>query len=153
MLNSKKHNTWACTLQGDAKCRTMLWYDCRSIAIMPTTHESPHVTSPMGLQKRAPFVVIEGLDRSGKTTQINLLHSRLESVGTRTRLLKFPGMYPLISVWKYLYWRRCSPLHDTRRNLYWNIKRSNNCYRKDDRFIFTLSVWARRSRHPFIIFC
>jgi len=52
----------------------------------------------MGLQKRAPFVVIEGLDRSGKTTQINLLHSRLESVGTRTRLLKFPGMYPLISV-------------------------------------------------------
>jgi len=57
----------------------------------------------MGLRKRAPFVVIEGLDRSGKTTQINLLHSRLESMGTRTRLFKFPGMYPFIPVYKYLY--------------------------------------------------
>jgi len=58
---------------------------------MPTTHE-PHVISPIGMQKRAPFVVIEGLDRSGKTTQISLLHSRLELMGIRTRLLKFPGM-------------------------------------------------------------
>jgi len=59
-----------------------------------TTTQEPHIISPMGMQKRAPFVVIEGLDRSGKTTQISLLHSRLESMGTGTRLLKFPGMHP-----------------------------------------------------------
>ncbi|KAG2011209.1 thymidylate kinase [Coprinopsis cinerea AmutBmut pab1-1] len=41
--------------------------------------------------KRAPFIVIEGLDRSGKTTQTALLQSRLESeLGASTKLMKFP---------------------------------------------------------------
>jgi dTMP kinase len=41
--------------------------------------------------KRAPFIVIEGLDRSGKTTQTALLQERLEMEGIASKLLKFPG--------------------------------------------------------------
>jgi dTMP kinase len=42
---------------------------------------------------RAPFIVIEGLDRSGKTTQAALLHSKLQSLNIPTKLLKFPGKH------------------------------------------------------------
>lgn len=42
---------------------------------------------------RAPFIVIEGLDRSGKTTQTSLLHTRLEAEGIQAKLMKFPGQY------------------------------------------------------------
>jgi len=42
-------------------------------------------------QGRAPFIVIEGLDRSGKTTQTSRLYKRLREDGIDTALLKFPG--------------------------------------------------------------
>jgi signal recognition particle GTPase len=41
--------------------------------------------------RRAPFIVIEGLDRSGKTTQTGRLHARLKEVGADATLIKFPG--------------------------------------------------------------
>ena len=41
--------------------------------------------------QRAPFIVIEGLDRSGKTTQTVTLHTRLQDEGIDTTLIKFPG--------------------------------------------------------------
>lgn len=50
---------------------------------MPTDKTQP--------RSRAPFIVIEGLDRSGKTTQASLLHSKLQSLNIPTKLLKFPG--------------------------------------------------------------
>ncbi|KAM6504128.1 thymidylate kinase [Amanita muscaria] len=40
--------------------------------------------------KRGAFVVIEGLDRSGKSTQASAVLSRLQENGIRTKLLKFP---------------------------------------------------------------
>ena len=43
------------------------------------------------MPKRGAFIVVEGLDRSGKTTQTGLLHDRLVSSGISVKLLKFPG--------------------------------------------------------------
>lgn len=43
------------------------------------------------MSKRGALVVIEGLDRSGKTTQCNRLLARLEATGIRAELIKFPG--------------------------------------------------------------
>jgi len=42
------------------------------------------------MPKRAPFILIEGLDRSGKSTQAALLLARMEEAGNPTKLLKFP---------------------------------------------------------------
>jgi dTMP kinase len=42
---------------------------------------------------RAPFILIEGLDRSGKTTQTSILAERVAASGKRVKLLKFPGKY------------------------------------------------------------
>lgn len=40
--------------------------------------------------KRGAFIVIEGLDRSGKSTQAKLLVERLQKT-TKAKLIKFPG--------------------------------------------------------------
>jgi len=45
------------------------------------------------MPKRGAFIVIEGLDRSGKTTQTSLLHDRLQSSHVPIKLLKFPGEF------------------------------------------------------------
>ena len=45
--------------------------------------------------KRGAFIVLEGLDRSGKTTQTAKLVQRLQNAGHTTKLLKFPGIHPL----------------------------------------------------------
>jgi len=43
------------------------------------------------MSKRAPFIVVEGLDRSGKTTQTEQLLARLTESGVQAKLVKFPG--------------------------------------------------------------
>lgn len=40
---------------------------------------------------RGAFIVVEGLDRSGKSTQVTLLEERLKTEGVDVRLVKFPG--------------------------------------------------------------
>jgi len=40
---------------------------------------------------RGAFIVLEGLDRSGKSTQVDRLIARLEQEGRRARVQKFPG--------------------------------------------------------------
>jgi dTMP kinase len=40
---------------------------------------------------RGAFIVIEGLDRSGKTTQTELLAARLSANGVSVARRKFPG--------------------------------------------------------------
>ena len=42
------------------------------------------------MPKRGAFIVVEGLDRPGKTTQTGLLYDHLESSGISVKLLKFP---------------------------------------------------------------
>lgn len=40
---------------------------------------------------RGALVVLEGLDRSGKTTQVKLLQQRFVELGKKVRLMRFPG--------------------------------------------------------------
>ncbi|KAF5383853.1 hypothetical protein D9615_003793 [Tricholomella constricta] len=43
------------------------------------------------MSKRGSFIVVEGLDRSGKSTQTALLLARFEAAGIPAKLLKFPA--------------------------------------------------------------
>lgn len=47
--------------------------------------------------KRGRFIVIEGVDGSGKTTQFDLLSSRLKKVGKKVTTIDFPRYYD--SIW------------------------------------------------------
>lgn len=40
---------------------------------------------------RGAFIVLEGCDRAGKTTQAKKLVDALNQLGRATKLLKFPG--------------------------------------------------------------
>ncbi|KAK7707846.1 Thymidylate kinase [Diaporthe eres] len=60
-----------------------------------STVDDATVPSTVGAQEgpvvaRGSFVVLEGLDRSGKTTQVKLLQSRLIEAGRRVQLMRFP---------------------------------------------------------------
>ena len=41
--------------------------------------------------QRGLFIVVEGCDRSGKTTQCDILVNKLNQHGIATELVKFPG--------------------------------------------------------------
>ena len=41
---------------------------------------------------RGALIVVEGLDRSGKTTQVKLLEQRFVEMGKRVKVMRFPGM-------------------------------------------------------------
>ena len=43
------------------------------------------------MPNRGAFIVIEGLDRSGKSTQTVSLIKRLEQANVSSKLVKFPG--------------------------------------------------------------
>jgi len=40
---------------------------------------------------RGAFIVIEGLDRSGKTTQVKRLEAELAKDGKKVKMIRFPG--------------------------------------------------------------
>jgi dTMP kinase len=46
---------------------------------------------PSGPVSRGAFIVLEGLDRSGKTTQVKLLCDKLYAEGHNVKTLRFPG--------------------------------------------------------------
>lgn len=48
--------------------------------------------------KRGAFIVIEGLDRSGKSTQVAALADRLQRAGFAVKTMKFPGQLAAIPV-------------------------------------------------------
>ena len=45
------------------------------------------------MPSRGAFIVIEGLDRSGKSTQTESLIKRLEQANVPSKLIKFPGQH------------------------------------------------------------
>jgi dTMP kinase len=45
---------------------------------------------------RGAFIVIEGLDRAGKTTQVKQLCDALYEAGHNVKMLRFPGMRPTL---------------------------------------------------------
>jgi hypothetical protein len=49
---------------------------------------------PKNPVKRGAFIVVEGLDRAGKTTQVKKLCDELYGSGRNVKTLRFPGQYP-----------------------------------------------------------
>lgn len=56
---------------------------------------------------RGAFIVLEGLDRSGKSTQVAKLVDRLNQTGHKARLQKFPGASPQPSPFQAFPVERC----------------------------------------------
>ena len=42
---------------------------------------------------RGTLIVLEGLDRSGKTTQVSVLEQRLVEAGRKVKVMRFPGTF------------------------------------------------------------
>ncbi|KZP01703.1 thymidylate kinase [Calocera viscosa TUFC12733] len=61
---------------------------------------------------RGAFIVIEGLDRSGKSTQTNLLHERIRASGRQVELFKFPDRTTTIGQMIDAYLRSQAELED-----------------------------------------
>lgn len=64
----------------------------------PDRHKSCPSTScltVMSTPSRGAFILIEGLDRSGKSTQAAALHARLHAAGLPVKQMKFPGQEAL----------------------------------------------------------
>lgn len=51
------------------------------------------------LARRGAFILLEGVDRCGKTTQANLLVEGLKEAGHDTHFMRFPGEKQLKYVW------------------------------------------------------
>lgn len=45
--------------------------------------------------KRGAFIVLEGLDCSGKTTQVQLLEQRFKDAAKPVKMMRFPGQSPV----------------------------------------------------------
>ncbi|KAJ7472346.1 thymidylate kinase [Mycena galericulata] len=72
---------------------------------------------------RGAFIAIEGLDRSGKTTQVATLQSRLETEGVPVKLLKFPDRTTAIGKMIDSYLRSQSELDDRAIHLLFSANR------------------------------
>ncbi|KAH7922332.1 thymidylate kinase [Leucogyrophana mollusca] len=66
----------------------------------------------MAKPNRSAFIVIEGLDRSGKSTQAQILHERLTNAKTPVELIKFPDRTTAIGKMIDSYLRSESELDD-----------------------------------------
>ncbi|KAK4090580.1 hypothetical protein Purlil1_5252 [Purpureocillium lilacinum] len=53
--------------------------------------QTPAKAQSAGGPSRGAFVVLEGLDRSGKTTQVKLLEQRFVEAGRPVKVMRFPG--------------------------------------------------------------
>ena len=54
--------------------------------------------------KRGAFIVFEGCDKSGKSTQCSLLVERLNKSGVSAQLMKFPGKIDSLSLYTHTQW-------------------------------------------------
>ena len=53
--------------------------------------------------ERGAFIVLEGLDRSGKTTQVKLLEQRFVEEGRPVKTMRFPGMLYILAQLNMIY--------------------------------------------------
>ncbi|KAJ7282958.1 thymidylate kinase [Mycena rebaudengoi] len=72
---------------------------------------------------RGAFIAIEGLDRSGKTTQVATLVARLEASGVPVKLFKFPDRTTAIGTMIDAYLRSKSELDDRAIHLLFSANR------------------------------
>jgi dTMP kinase len=66
--------------------------DLAAAALATETSAPPEVA-------RGAFIVLEGLDRSGKTTQVKQLEQRFVASGRRVKVMRFPGKSFKFSLW------------------------------------------------------
>lgn len=64
------------------------------MAAAPPPAQQPAGAEDGGIARGA-LIVLEGLDRSGKTTQVKLLEQRFVELGKRVKVMRFPGMWLL----------------------------------------------------------
>lgn len=67
------------------------------LAAAPAPAEPDSVPTDPGVTRGA-LVILEGLDRSGKTTQVKLLEQRFVELGKKVKLMRFPGRFLVGSV-------------------------------------------------------
>lgn len=53
------------------------------------------------MTRRGAFVVVEGLDRSGKTTQAEIMRRRIQEGGREVVCIKFPGEFHLSDLFSF----------------------------------------------------
>lgn len=61
-----------------------------SISDVPEAAPAASAAAPAAA-KRGAFIALEGLDRSGKTTQVKLLQTRFVEAGKEVKAMRFPG--------------------------------------------------------------
>ena len=62
------------------------------------TQRMPTTPPDVAMKRRGAFIVFEGPDRSGKSTQCKMLQSFLANQGQRSSLMHFPGRLPDMSL-------------------------------------------------------
>lgn len=67
--------------------------------ILPNLGDLFSMTSTSGetTAVRGALIVLEGLDRSGKTTQVQLLEKRFLDLGRNVKVMRFPGRFLFFS--------------------------------------------------------
>ena len=65
----------------------------RQSSIASGDAEAPAQSTNSSGAVRGALVVLEGLDRSGKTTQVKLLQQRFVEVGRPVKVMRFPGAF------------------------------------------------------------
>jgi len=56
--------------------------------------QSSGANGPKAEPARGALICLEGLDRSGKTTQVKLLEQRFVELGKKVKVMRFPGEWP-----------------------------------------------------------
>ncbi|KAK3325042.1 thymidylate kinase-domain-containing protein [Apodospora peruviana] len=56
----------------------------------PATPQQPSASASAPAPARGALIVLEGLDRSGKTTQVKLLEQRFVELGKKVKVMRFP---------------------------------------------------------------
>lgn len=66
---------------------------------MAASSEDPYPwQEPAKPVSRGAFIVIEGLDRAGKTTQVKKLCDSLYAKGHNVKAIRFPGIFHLYNI-------------------------------------------------------
>ena len=70
---------------------------------LPLTTAEPQAQAASAVARGA-LIVLEGLDRSGKTTQVKLLEQRFVELGRKVKVMRFPGEpFFFYSLFSFLY--------------------------------------------------
>jgi hypothetical protein len=77
--------------QGQQRAKMSSIHDLAAAAVAGTSSHQKGDDSTS--KKRGAFIVLEGLDRSGKTTQVKLLEQRFVEEGRPAKVMRFPGEF------------------------------------------------------------